>query len=242
MPAPTPAEAAEVCASTSCRSRFCRALGDAASLRYRAMVAAGAGAAAGTACRCHRPSHDGATNPSWRTAGAFGRCGEPHAYSIASCPRNSPLLVGALPRRHQAVVRLADTNGGRECRIATRHVDSQYGMAVSRDGSTLLVADATAHCVREYNAADGTRLRAVGSRGDGKLEFASPSQLWVSSDGFVFIAEAGNARVQVLTSRLRFHAFIGVGKLKHATGVCANNDVVVVSELAVDRISVFSRK
>jgi DNA-binding beta-propeller fold protein YncE len=45
----------------------------------------------------------------------------------------------------------------------------------------------------------------------------------------------------VLTPTLDFHAFIGVGLVVHPIGVCANADVVVVSEVGDCRVSVFTR-
>jgi hypothetical protein len=56
----------------------------------------------------------------------------------------------------------------------------------------------------------------------------------------VFVAELDNNRVQVLTPSLDFHAFVGVGVLDSPIGVCANADVVMVSE-ARCRIAVFNR-
>jgi hypothetical protein len=49
--------------------------------------------------------------------------------------------------------------------------------------------------------------------------------------------------VQVLTLRLDFHGFVGVGLLSLSTpaGVCANYAVIVVSEHKSHRISVFKR-
>jgi tripartite motif-containing protein 71 len=63
----------------------------------------------------------------------------------------------------------------------------------------------------------------------------------VAPDGFVFVADAGNNRVQVMTPSLDFHAFIGQGQLAGPVGVCANADVVVASEYGAHAISVFNR-
>jgi hypothetical protein len=57
----------------------------------------------------------------------------------------------------------------------------------------------------------------------------------------VFIADRDNNRVQVLTPTLDFHSFVGEGQMGLPTGVCANADVVVVSELLPHRIAVFNR-
>ncbi len=147
--------------------------------------------------------------------------------------------------RRQAGVRLADGFRGEESRvIATPGVKSSCnGVAVSRDGSTLLVSDCdgSSHAIHEFRVADGSRLRVVGGAGDGPLQFKHPRQVWVASDDFVFVADDGNKRVQVLTPRLDFHCFVGVGHLSGPSGVCADDAVIMVSEVGANRISVFNR-
>jgi DNA-binding beta-propeller fold protein YncE len=118
------------------------------------------------------------------------------------------------------------------------------GVAVSRDGSTLLVTDSPSFFLNKLRAGrvgDGSQLRIIGSAGDGPLQFRFPRQVWVASDDFVFVADNCNGRVQVLTPRLDFHGFVGVGLLSNSVGVCANDAVVVVSECTAHRISVFAR-
>jgi DNA-binding beta-propeller fold protein YncE len=126
--------------------------------------------------------------------------------------------------------------------IDTPDVASDYsGIAVTRDGCTLLVSDCWGgpHAIRVL--CDGSLLRVVGGVGSGPLQFRYPRQVWVASDGVVFVADYGNDRVQVLTPTLDFHGVVGVGSLQHPVGVCANADVVVVSENGPYRISVFHR-
>ncbi len=117
------------------------------------------------------------------------------------------------------------------------------GVAVSRDGSTLLVSDydGGSHAVHVFRVADGSRLRVIGGAGDGPLQFKYPYQIWVASDEYVFVADYSNKRVQVLTPRLDFHAIVGAYQLEHPSGVCANDDVIVVCEAGAYRISVFKR-
>jgi DNA-binding beta-propeller fold protein YncE len=146
----------------------------------------------------------------------------------------------------QARACFAEGFQGKESRvIATPGVKSySNGVAVSRDGSRLLVsdyADGGTHAIHESRVVDGSRLRVIGSKGDGQLQFRFPRQVWVACDDFVFVAEYGNKRVQVLTPTLDFHAFVGVGQLRGPTGVCADDAVIAVSERDAHRISVFNR-
>jgi hypothetical protein len=104
------------------------------------------------------------------------------------------------------------------------------GVAVSVDGCTLLVSDGRyrgSHAIHELSVADGSRRRVIGGEGDGPLQFKRPRQLCIAPDGFVFVADADNHRLQVLTPTLDFHSFIGKGERGRPVGVCANADVVV---------------
>jgi DNA-binding beta-propeller fold protein YncE len=95
--------------------------------------------------------------------------------------------------------------------------------------------------IHVFLIAEGSRLRVIGSRGDGPLQLKNPSQVWVASDDLVFVAEYGNNRVQVLTPRLDFHGFVGVAELSGPSGVCADDAVIMVSEANAHCISAFRR-
>jgi DNA-binding beta-propeller fold protein YncE len=128
--------------------------------------------------------------------------------------------------------------------IDARKVAGSSGLAVTRDGATLLFTDdINSHAIHVFSVADGSRLRAVGGKGSGPLQFRYPRRISIAPGGFVFVADFLNDRVQVLTPTLDFHGFVGAGELKYPRGVCANADVVVVSEsFPVSRISVFNRR
>jgi hypothetical protein len=117
------------------------------------------------------------------------------------------------------------------------------GVAVSRDGCTLLASDygGGSHAIHEFSVADGSRRRVVGCKGVGPLQFNSPCQVCIAPDDFVFVADRRNNRVQVLTPSLDFHGFVGAGQLHGPCGVCVDADVVVASELLTHRVSVFNR-
>jgi DNA-binding beta-propeller fold protein YncE len=140
---------------------------------------------------------------------------------------------------------LGGFRGKVSCIIPTPDVWSiDNGVAVSRDGSTLLVSDCWGGSpgVHTFCVHTGVHVRTIGSWGDGLLQFRKPAQIWVASDDHVFVAEWGNNRIQILTPRaFDFHGFVGVGKLGGPAGVCADDAVIVVSEHSAHRISVFSR-
>ncbi len=143
-----------------------------------------------------------------------------------------------------SVTRFLGFRGLRSRIIDTPRVKSfSNGVAVSRDGSTLLLSDhcGGSHAIHTFGVSDGARLRVISSWGTGPLQFLQPCQVWVASDDFVFGAHYGNDRVQVLTPRLDFHGFVGVCQLEGPVRVCAIDDVVTASEAGAHRVSVFKR-
>jgi hypothetical protein len=158
-------------------------------------------------------------------------------------------------KRHSGTV----STSGRSYRPATINmaVGASMRLLAQADGDrwtrrylTVLASGRDARAAHDYQEHAIHELYAVGSRppaqvtgklGDEPLEFNDPRQVWVTSDAFTFVAEYSNNRVQVLTPRRDFHAFVGAGLLDGPDGVCANADVVVVSEMKASRITVFGR-
>jgi DNA-binding beta-propeller fold protein YncE len=170
-------------------------------------------------------------DPLQRVAVLGGREGMPRSLGSVYGGSVTRFLGGSL---RGVVSRVIDTAGVKSS-----------GIALSVDGCTVLVSDGGvfggSNTIHEVRTADGSQRRVIGGCGDGPLQFDAPVQLCIAPDGFVFVAEFGNHRVQVLTPSLDFHAFIGEGELGRPAGVCANADVVVVSEYHTHRIAVFNR-
>jgi DNA-binding beta-propeller fold protein YncE len=116
------------------------------------------------------------------------------------------------------------------------------GVSVSVDGSSLLVADTLGpyRTIHEFSIDDGSQRRVVGGCSSA-LWLVSPGQVCIAPDGFVFVADVGLSRVLVLTPELTRFGTVGDDHLTEPLGVCANADVVVVSEQGAHRISVFNR-
>jgi DNA-binding beta-propeller fold protein YncE len=182
----------------------------------------------------------------------------PPAVCVAAVLGDALRRVSVLGGREGMLRSLGSVLGGSVARflggglrgVVSRIIDTpgvishSNGVAVSRDGATLLVSDRRggSHAIHVFSVADGSRLRVIGGMGAGPLQFNGPRQVWIASDDFVFVADCLNHRVQVLTPSLEFHAFVGVDELRlqYPSGVCANADVVIVSQ-HTNRISVFSR-
>jgi DNA-binding beta-propeller fold protein YncE len=94
-----------------------------------------------------------------------------------------------------------------------------------------------------HSLADGSLVRSIGARGNGKGQFNFfLGGLCVSPDGgSVVVAEYGNNRVQqVRIADGSWVRFVGEGVLKSPEFVDCNADVIAVSESDWHRISVFS--
>jgi hypothetical protein len=115
------------------------------------------------------------------------------------------------------------------------------GMAVGADGATLYLTDLDRHVIRSYALADGAPLAVVGRQGSAPLQFDFPRKICVAPDGFIFVADAGNDRVQELTPCLSFSAFVGVDELRRPWGVCADNAVIATISAFSSVVSVFGR-
>jgi hypothetical protein len=115
------------------------------------------------------------------------------------------------------------------------------GMAVSADGATLYLTDLESHVIRSYTLADGAPLAVVGSLGSAPLQFHSPWQICVAPDGFIFVADTDNDRVQELTPSLSFSAVFGVDERTRPWGVCADNGIIATISACRGFVSVFSR-
>jgi DNA-binding beta-propeller fold protein YncE len=125
---------------------------------------------------------------------------------------------------------------------------SDGGIAVSPDDRSVLLSGMPGYgfSIVQVGLGHGdacdTAPRMVGGPTSGPLRLVNPCQVYVAPDGFVFIADHGNTRVAVLCPDLTFHSAIGTGALfGRPSGVCANADIVVVTQTVPVRISVLRR-
>ena len=98
-----------------------------------------------------------------------------------------------------------DTDGRLRFKLAG-DLKRPAGLTVA--GTTLIVADSAAHCIRVYDL-DGRPLRQFGQRGIGPGEFNFPTHVSADSAGRIYVTDSMNARVQVFGPDGRFLRAIG---------------------------------
>jgi DNA-binding beta-propeller fold protein YncE len=77
------------------------------------------------------------------------------------------------------------------------------GIAIDAEGTRLYVVDiggvdSMDHGIHVFDLANGAHLRGIGKRGEGDGEFNLPRDVAVGKDGFLYVVDGGNFRVQVM--------------------------------------------
>jgi len=108
----------------------------------------------------------------------------------------------------------------------------------------LYIADNDGHQLYVYDLAGHRFTDVWGGPGQGRLQFRYPFLLDVSEQGYVFVVEPINTRVQVLNPTGKFVDFIGewgtkAGQLFRPKGVALWKDRVFVTDSYLGRIQVF---
>ena len=119
---------------------------------------------------------------------------------------------------------------------------SVMDITINAINNKVYVVDKENHCVQVLNS-DLTFSGTIGKKGGQEGEFDSPRGIACDSTGNIYVADAGNHRVQVFTSTsIRMFGSFGVdrGKLYAPAGIALDEDKVYVSEFGNDQVSVFT--
>ena len=117
--------------------------------------------------------------------------------------KEGQLIVADYGNRCIAVVNA--TNGDKIDTYRQESFKYPEGVAVTQDGH-IVVTDFDNHCLHVLTA-DGSYLSTVGSKGSQPLQFESPYDVAVHSNGRIFVTDNNN-RVQVLNADLSYsHCF-----------------------------------
>lgn len=108
----------------------------------------------------------------------------------------------------------------------------------------LYVTDNDNHRLHVYNLTTGKFESVWGSPGQAQRQFRFPFLIDISSDGYVFVVEPINTRVQVLNPNGKFVKFVGAwgvqpGQLFRPKGVAVFGDKVFVTDSYLGTVQVF---
>jgi DNA-binding beta-propeller fold protein YncE len=108
----------------------------------------------------------------------------------------------------------------------------------------LYIADNDNHRINVFDLETNSFEQPWGSPGLGERQFRFPFLIDTSPEGYLFVVEPINTRVQVLNPKGKFVSFLGnwgtrLGQLFRPKGVACLNDLIFVSDSYLGRIQVF---
>ncbi len=118
-------------------------------------------------------------------------------------------------------------------------------VALNPDQTRLYIADNDNHLLDVYNLSDQCFEAVWGSPGQGRRQFRYPFLIDTSAQGYIFIVEPINTRVQVLNPQGKFVSFVGnwgvqAGQLFRPKGVAILGDIIFVTDSYLGRIQMFT--
>ncbi len=117
-----------------------------------------------------------------------------------------------------------------------------YGVAVDNRNGDILVCEAVSNIIQKFTSV-GTPVTSWGAPGSGESEFNRPSDLDVDVDGYVYVADADNHRVQVFAPPMEGNLNFIVQKsktiVKWKTKLKGKNRDVIMAKgwVAVDHLT-----
>jgi DNA-binding beta-propeller fold protein YncE len=103
------------------------------------------------------------------------------------------------------------------------------GLAVDAAGNVWTANDNSTEAIEEHNET-GELLQSFGSKGEGNGQVSEPKRLAVDANGYVWVPDAGNDRVEVFSSNgeyvTQFGVFgAGAEQMNHPVGVAVDPPV-----------------
>lgn len=117
--------------------------------------------------------------------------------------------------------------------------------ALSPDGTRLYVTDSKAHKIVVFDVATAKIVTTFGEAGTGEGQFNRPTSIAVDRDGSLFVVDAINARIQILTPAGEYIDTLGSlgtspGQLVRPKDVAIDEDGrIYVSDAAFNNVQIF---
>lgn len=148
-----------------------------------------------------------------------------------------------------AVVKIFKDNGKEYIgEIGREFLQRPTGIAVNEKTNELLVVDTLNSVIIRYNLKDYKLKGIIGKKGKDKEMFNSPTNISVSRDGYIFISDSLNFRVQVFTPEGEFFNSFGKigdspGYFSRPRGVAVDSDGnIYVVDALFDNIQIFDKE
>ena len=147
-----------------------------------------------------------------------------------------------------AVVRVFKDRGKQYVRsLGGGFLKRPTGIAINSKTEELLVVDTVWAVVVRYNLKDFQQKGVIGEKGKESGMFHSPTNISVSRDGYIFVSDSLNFRVQVFTPDGKFIHSIGKpgdspGYFSRPRGIAVDSDMnIYVVDALFDNIQVFDK-
>ncbi len=121
------------------------------------------------------------------------------------------------------------------------------GIAVSKAGKKLYVADTEAHAVKVFDLT-GNPLQTIGKRGDKNAEFNYPVDLFVDRSGDLYVNDSMNYRIQIFDGNGKFLRKFGShgdgsGDFGRPKGIAVDREGhIYVADALFDTVQIFDSK
>jgi len=149
----------------------------------------------------------------------------------------------------EAVVKIFNDKGRKYIgEIGRGSLRRPTGIAVNEKTNELLVVDTFSSVIIRYDLKDYNQKGIIGRKGKDKEMFNSPTNISVSGDGYIFVSDSLNFRVQVLTPDGEFFNSFGrpgdsPGFFSRPRGVAIDSDGnIYVVDALFDNVQIFDRK
>jgi len=125
-------------------------------------------------------------------------------------------------------------------------IERPTSIAIDTTRRVLYVVDTPAHTIRVFNLDDGSFIRTIGKRGRKEGELNFPGYVFVGPNGYLYVNDALNGRIQVFDTEGKFVNTFGrfgdaSGTFATPKGIAVDSDRnIYVADAGFDNIQIFN--
>lgn len=126
---------------------------------------------------------------------------------------------------------------GEFCFMFNERMNKPWGLCIY--DNTVYVSQNNGHCITFYQL-NGTFLNTVGTEGNGESQFNHPTGIAASSNGYIYVCDCSNHRLQIFDQKLNFHLMFGNGNVKYPDDVKLTAELIIVLDQSDPCIHLFT--